>query len=110
MLAGIWERPGARRGVLASSDHYWCETVDGTMEADEFADRVEHIQHTSDHLTLLCTNPDLPGIAMVKEYWLKPGDVLAKRVSVSGHTGGQIPAARLLAQLFHPRLFAAGLF
>jgi hypothetical protein len=85
IIAGVWERTRGRRLVAASADHYWAETLASTAEADELDDTVSKTSEKSGRLTLTCANPDLAGVTLVKEYWLRPeGTMLARRVTVSG--------------------------
>jgi len=84
MLSGLWDRQRGMRCIAASADHYWLETVGCVVEADELDDEATEVSSKDGTLTLHCTNPDLPGVNLVKQYWLKPGGtLLAKRLSVS---------------------------
>ncbi len=85
IVGGMWDRQSGRRLVAASADHYWAETVASTTEAEELDDTVTKSAEKSGRLTLTCANPDLPGVTLVKEYWLRPeGTMLARRVTVTG--------------------------
>jgi len=94
-VAGLWDRAGGQRTIAASSDHYHVETLTSTLETDELEDTPTDVTQAGGRLTFLCVNPDLPGVVLVKEYWLKPpGTILAKRVTVSGN-----PAEKTLLQI-----------
>lgn len=82
ILAGLWDSKTDRRCVVASADHYWMETRTSLVEADALDDRVIQASASEQHLILSVTNPDLPGLSIMKEYWLKQDGILAKRFSV----------------------------
>lgn len=84
ILAGLWDRTTGQRCIAASADHYWAETVASAREADELDDQATQVSETEGRLRLRCTNPDLPGASLVKEYWLRPEGTLAKQVTASG--------------------------
>ncbi len=93
-LVGLWERSQGTRMIVASADHYWAETVASTAEADELDDTVSRSGEKEGRLALACANPDLPGARLVKEYWLRPEGMLARRVTVSGR-----PAEKTLLRI-----------
>ncbi|MBI4025872.1 MAG: hypothetical protein HY360_12880 [Verrucomicrobia bacterium] len=95
-VAGLWDRATGRRCVISSADHYRTETLSDENEADEFDDTVKNAREDGGKWILRCENPDLPGVTLTKEYWLKTGlpsevlakegtTILSKRLSVSAN-------------------------
>jgi len=83
-VAGGWNGQNSEKVFGFCQDLYRIETLKDQIEAFELRDEVDRSRLLDDgrHLELYCTNPDLPGVEIKKDYRLRAeSNIISKRVA-----------------------------
>jgi len=117
LLRGIIDKRSGKRIVVGSYDFYFLEDKSDKWITDERHDKVNHYVIKDEKIVLRCTNPNIEGIIITKEYSIKEVNgekrILSKRIQIDGkrdHTLMSISSLTLFDKNFREKSYYHRIF